>query len=516
MTIQVNIKKNTYFDSVSLMSLSTRANLIKNVKQAMIGMGTDMNKEVIRNVGMGSEKIDEAGTGDLMIAIETDDPDAVNKIFEEIDLLFTTKVKKTEKGERAYKTINQASTEIKEANIAVISVNGAFAAREAQAALDKNLHVMLFSDNVSIEEELSLKKTAHDKGLLMMGPDCGTAIINNIGLCFANKVRKGNIGIVAASGTGAQEMSVRIHEFGYGVSQLIGTGGRDLSEDIGGIMMLDGLEALEKDEETKVIVLVSKPPAKPIEVKVLDAVKSSKKPVVVYFLGGDAETITNSGGYYAKRSKEAAIKAVTLAGAKEEELDTHPLNIPLIEEVRSRLSNEQKYIRGLFCGGTLCDEAMFAAMEKFDNVYNNIHPNPDFKLADNNQSQENTFIDFGSDEFTSGKPHPMIDPSTRIDRFLKEAADSEVAVIILDFVLGYGAHEDPVGVMLPAIKKAKKQAEEAGRHLEILGYVLGTELDEQNISKQTQQLMDAGVTISSSSQNTGLLAREFILKGDPQ
>ncbi|MEG0552908.1 MAG: acyl-CoA synthetase FdrA [Carnobacterium sp.] len=516
MTIQAKIKKNTYFDSVSLMSLSTRANLIAGVKQAMIGMGTDMNKEVIRNVGMGSKEIDDAGTGDLMITIETDNSDAVDTIFDEIDLLFTIKEKKPQKGETVYKSINQASTEIEEAKLVVISVNGAFAAREAQIALDKDLHVMLFSDNVSIEEELSLKKKAHEKGLLMMGPDCGTAIINNIGLCFANKVRKGSIGIVAASGTGAQEMSVRIHEFGYGISQLIGTGGRDLSEAIGGIMMLDGLAALEKDDETKVIVLVSKPPAKSVEVNVLEAVKNSKKPVVVYFLGGDEETITKSGGYYAKRSKEAAIKAVVLAGANEEELDTHPLNIPLVEEVRAKLSDEQKYIRGLFCGGTLCDEAMFAAMEKLDNVYSNIHPNPEFKLVDNNKSQAHTFIDFGSDEFTSGKPHPMIDPSTRIDRFLKEAADPEVAVIVLDFVLGYGSHEDPVGVMLPAIEAAKKQAEEAGRHLEILGYVLGTELDVQNIQKQTQKLMDVGVTISSSSQNTGLLAREFVLKGDSQ
>ncbi|MEG0497075.1 MAG: hypothetical protein RR541_03670, partial [Carnobacterium sp.] len=203
MTIQAKIKKNTYFDSVSLMSLSTRANLIAGVKQAMIGMGTDMNKEVIRNVGMGSKEIDDAGTGDLMITIETDNSDAVDTIFDEIDLLFTIKEKKPQKGETVYKSINQASTEIEEAKLVVISVNGAFAAREAQIALDKDLHVMLFSDNVSIEEELSLKKKAHEKGLLMMGPDCGTAIINNIGLCFANKVRKGSIGIVAASGTGA-------------------------------------------------------------------------------------------------------------------------------------------------------------------------------------------------------------------------------------------------------------------------------------------------------------------------
>ena len=514
MTVQIKIKKNTYFDSVSLMSFSTKANQIEDVKQAMIGMGTDMNKEVIRNVGMGSSEIEEAGTGDLMIAIETDNLDSVDNIFKEIDSLFDRKIVKTEQGETVYKNIGSAVKENDKANIAIISVNGAFAAREAKKAIENNLHVMLFSDNVSIEEEVELKKAAHEKGLLMMGPDCGTAILDNVGLCFANKVRTGNIGIVAASGTGAQEMSVRIHDFGYGVSQLIGTGGRDLSEEVGGIMMIDGIKALERDESTEVIVLVSKPPAKSVEKKVIDIVKKIDKPVVVFFLGGSVDSKDESDVYFEKNSKDAAIKAVTLAGAKKEDLDIQPLNMKLIEEIKTKLTDNQKYIRGLFCGGTLCDEAMFTAMEKLDNVYSNIAKNPDFKLIDNNKSQENTFIDFGSDEFTSGKPHPMIDPTTRIDRFMKEAADTEVAVIVLDFVLGYGSHEDPAGVMVPAIKEAKENAKNAGRHLEIIGYVLGTDQDVQNLQEQVQKLKDVGVTISSSSQNTGLLAREIVSKGD--
>lgn len=514
MTVQIKIKKNTYFDSVSLMSFSTKANQIEDVNQAMIGMGTDMNKEVIRNVGMGSSEIEEAGTGDLMIAIETDNLDSVDNIFKEIDSLFDRKIVKAEHGETVYKNIGSAVKDNDKANIVIISVNGAFAAREAKKAIENDLHVMLFSDNVSIEEEVKLKKAAHEKGLLMMGPDCGTAILDNVGLCFANKVRTGNIGIVAASGTGAQEMSVRIHDLGYGVSQLIGTGGRDLSEEVGGIMMIDGIKALERDESTKVIVLVSKPPAKSVEKKVIDIVKNIDKPVVVFFLGGSTDSKDESNVYFEKNSKDAAIKAVTLAGAKKEDLDIQPLNTELIEEVKAKLTGNQKYIRGLFCGGTLCDEAMFTAMEKLDNVYSNIAKNPEFKLNDNNKSQENTFIDFGSDEFTSGKPHPMIDPTTRIDRFMKEAADPEVAVIVLDFVLGYGSHEDPAGVMVPAIKEAKENAKNAGRHLEIIGYVLGTDQDVQNMQEQVQKLKDVGVTISSSSQNTGLLAREIVLKGD--
>lgn len=514
MTVQIKVKKNTYFDSVSLMSFSTKANQVEGVKQAMIGMGTEMNKEVIRNVGMGTAEIEKAGTGDLMIAIETDNLDSIDTIFKEIDSLFDRKIVKTEQGETVYKNIGSAVKGNDKANIAIISVNGAFAAREAKKALENNLHVMLFSDNVSIEEEVELKKEAHEKGLLMMGPDCGTAILDNVGLCFANEVRSGNIGIVAASGTGAQEMSVRIHDFGYGVSQLIGTGGRDLSEEVGGIMMIDGIKALERDDSTKVIVLVSKPPAKSVEKKIIDIVKRVDKPVVVFFLGGSVDTKDESGVYFKKNSKDAAIKAVTLAGAKIEDLDIQPLDTELIKEVKAKLTNNQKYIRGLFCGGTLCDEAMFTVMEKLNNVYSNIAKNPELKLTDNNKSQENTFIDFGSDEFTSGKPHPMIDPTTRIDRFLKEAADPEVAIIVLDFVLGYGSHEDPAGVMVPAIKKAKENAKKEGRHLEIIGYVLGTDQDVQNMQEQVQKLKDVGVTISSSSQDTGLLAREIILKGD--
>ncbi|WP_144554976.1 acyl-CoA synthetase FdrA [Bacillus sp. X1(2014)] len=514
MTVKAIVKANTYFDSVSLMSLSTKANQIEGVEQAIIAMGTEMNKEVMKNVGLMTSEVEEAKSSDLIIVVNAANDEICESAFIGIEELMTKKETSTEKSEVKYSTITSASQGIPEANLAVIAVNGAYATREARKALENNLHVMLFSDNVSIEDEIELKKLAHEKGLLMMGPDCGTAIIGNVALCFANAVRKGNIGIVGASGTGSQEVSVRIHEFGGGITQMIGTGGRDLKEEIGGIMMLDGIKALEKDEATKVIVLVSKPPAPSVEEKVLAQIKQCKKPVVVWFVGGDEEKVKQAGGHFAKMSKEAALKAVLLAGADESEINKRALNIPLIEEVRTKLTPEQKYIRGLFSGGTLCDEAMHAAMEKFDNVYSNIQRDPNYRLQDKNISQEHTFIDFGDDEFTQGKPHPMIDPSTRISRFIQEAKDPSVGVIVMDFVLGYGAHEDPVGAMLPAIIEAKQNAEQEGRHLEIIGYVLGTELDPQNIEEQVEKLLAAGVTHASSSQNAGLLAREFVLKGE--
>ncbi|WP_405173618.1 acyl-CoA synthetase FdrA [Paenibacillus sp. FSL H8-0260] len=513
MSTKIVIKRNTYFDSVSLMSLSTKANQIEGVEQAFIAMATQMNKEVLANIGLITPELEEAKNSDLMIVIKAASPELAEVAFEAIEELFIKKDSAVGGTELKYPTIESAVKNMTAANLAVISVNGAFAAREARKALENNLHVMMFSDNVSVEDEIELKKIAHERGLLMMGPDCGTAIIGNMALCFANKVRKGNIGIVGASGTGSQEISVRIHDFGGGISQLIGTGGRDLSERVGGVMMLDAMKALNEDEATKVIVLISKPPAKSVEQKVLNEIKNMHKPVVVCFIGGTEEAVLEAGGHFAKTTKEAALKAVILSGIDESQIDKHPLNLPLIEEIKVKLKPEQKYIRGLFCGGTLCDEAMYLAMEKYDDVYSNIPKDPEYQLGDIHISQGHTFIDFGDDGFTNGKPHPMIDPSSRIARFKQEAKDPAVGVIIMDFVLGYGSHEDPVGVMVPAIIEAKQAAEQEGRHLEIVGYVLGTDLDTPSVQEQLDKLVSAGVTYASSNTNAGLLARGFVEKG---
>jgi len=513
MALKVVIKQNTYFDSVSLMSLSTRANEIDGVEQVVVAMATELNKGVLLNIGMLTPELKEAKNGDLMIVIKAPTDAACEQAFNEIEALFKKKGGSGGASEATYATIDSAARYIADANLAIISVPGEYAAREARKALENNLHVMMFSDNVDIDDEVALKNFAHEKGLLMMGPDCGTAIIGNIALCFGNAVRKGNIGIVGASGTGSQEVSVRIHDFGGGITQLIGTGGRDLSEKVGGIMMIDGLRALASDSATEVIVLVSKPPAKSVEQKVLAEIAGCKKPVIVCFLGGDEEAVVKAGGIFAKTTKEAALKAVILGGKKEEEINKRALNLPLIEEIKAKLSAEQKYIRGLLCGGTLCDEMMILAKEIFPNVYSNISKAEASRLKNLNVSVDHTFIDFGDDDFTRGRPHPMIDPSLRIERFVQEAKDPSVGVIVMDFILGFGSHQDPVGVMLPAILEAKELARKEGRHLEILGYVLGTELDSPVLSEQTQKLVDADVTIASSCTNAGLLARGFVEKG---
>jgi succinyl-CoA synthetase alpha subunit len=409
-----------------------------------------------------------------------------------------------------YRTVDSAARAIPGANLAIVAVNGAYAGREARKALENGLHVMVFSDNVPIEEEVRLKQLAHSKGLFMMGPDCGTAIINNVALCFGNAVRPGTVGVVAASGTGAQEVSVRIHALGAGISQLIGTGGRDLSEQVGGIMMTDGIRALAADPGTSVIVLVSKPPAPAVQAKVLAEIAGAGKPVVVYFVGGSEEAVTAAGGHFAASTQDAALQAVRLG------FDSHAAVEELagkqVDEVCARLAPEQRYVRGLFCGGTLCDESMYALLEVSDNVWSNIQKDPERRLTAGSPSVGHTFLDFGDDDFTNGRPHPMIDPSLRLARLVQEAEDPQVAVILMDFVLGFGAHEDPVGVTLPAIAQARKIASDAGRHLEIVGYVLGTDLDTPALAEQVAALEAAGVTVTRSSTETGHFARETARK----
>ena len=512
MPVKVLIRKNTYFDSVTLMALSTQANQVEGVEQAVVAMGTEMNKGVLRNVGLLVPEVEAAGVGDLMIVVKAASEARCEQALADIQALFGKRNSAKSGTGVTYATLDSAVQNVPEANLAIVSVPGEHAAREARKALERGLHVMMFSDNVSVEDEVALKNLAHDKGLLVMGPDCGTAILGGVGLCFANTVRRGNIGIVGASGTGSQEVSVRIHDFGGGITQVIGTGGRDLSEKVGGIMMIDGLRALARDEETRVIVLVSKPPAKSVEKKVLAEIAKCGKPVVVCFLGGSEGAVLEAGGHFGKTTKEAALKAVILAGRNENEINKRALNLPLIAETRAKLAPQQRYIRALMCGGTLCDEMMHLALEKFPNVYSNIAKKAEHKLADVEKSVDHTFIDFGDDDFTRGRPHPMIDPSLRIERFLREAADPSVGVIVLDFILGFGSHPDPVGVTLPAIRQAKEAAAREGRHLEILGYVLGTDLDTPSLAEQTQKLADAGVTIASSCTNAGLLARGFVEK----
>ena len=494
------------------MLISKDIKKIEGVYEVIVGMGTDLNKELAANLSVITEEVKDIEANDFFISAKIEDDSIMDKIIEEVDNLLN---QKKSQGTAQYRpvTIESALKQDPSLNLALISVPGQYAGEEAKKALENGLHVMLFSDNVTIEEERKLKELARERGLLMMGPDCGTAIINHIPLAFANVIAKGNIGIVGASGTGIQEVTVLIDKLGGGISQVIGTGGRDLKSEIGGIMMIQGLEALMEDLETQVIVLISKPPAPEVAEKILRIVETSPKPVVVDFIGGDPNTIKKYGAYPCLTLEDTAHKAVALSmgqdpkdfygfSMSEEDIDK------IIEEEVKGMGGKQKFLRGLFTGGTLADEAMKLLGKEIGEVYSNIPLSEDYRLKEVKYSYKNTCIDLGDDEFTRGKPHPMIDPSIRVERLKQEAQDDNVAVILMDFVLGYGSHEDPIGEMLPAILEGKKKALERGQYLSIVASICGTEKDPQDLESSRKRLEESGVIVMpSNAQAVRLVSR---------
>jgi FdrA protein len=505
------IRKNAYYDSVTLMSLSSKILDVKGVEEAVVSMATEMNKQLLQNVGLATKESDDAGNNDLIIAIKAENENSYEEALKLVEELLSPKNKKKNKGElESPKTIDAALQQMEDANLAVISVPGRYAAREAKKALEKGLHVMMFSDNVTLEEEKELKEIGREKGLLVMGPDCGTASINNVGLCFANEVRNGNIGIVGASGTGLQEVMVQIHRLGGGISQGIGTGGRDLKEEIGGIMMIEGLKALSGDKDTEVIVLISKPPAKSVEKKILEEIKNVDKPVVICFIDGNKEDEKDSKAIFVYGLYEAAKKAVELSNGCKEEIEKENNSFIDAKELKKSLKPEQRYFRGLFCGGTLCAEALSILRGSFDSVRSNVAKNENEKLENINDYHGNVLLDLGEDEFTVGKPHPMIEPTLRLDRIIKEAKDEEVGVILMDFELGYGSHEDPVGVTIKSIKEAKNIANSHGRNLIFVAYICGTDIDKQNYEKQRKMLEQERVLIAESNIEAANIVIEIL------
>ncbi len=494
----VTIKKNSYHDSVSLMMLSKKLLALEGVQQAIVSMATPMNKELLAGVGMLTPQAEEAGGNDLLVAIQAADDALCESAVQQAFALLQRKADVGAKSAATqYKTIGAAARANPQTQMAVISTAGQFAAHEAMEALKAGLHVMLFSDNVSLEEEIRLKQYAHEKGLLIMGPDCGTAIIGGVGLCFANVVGRGDIGLVAAAGTGLQEVSTLIDRLGGGISQAIGVGGRDLSADVGGLMMLDGLKLLGEDEKTNVIVIISKPPYPEVRSRILACAQEIPKKVVVCFVGDHDENHDNI--LFASslaHAAELAVKSATGTAVNTgERMDEEALKAAALA-----LAPTQKYIRALYCGGTLAAEAEHI-MRNWLNapVYSNISKKPEYRLKDAMHSEKHAIVDLGDDIFTAGRAHPMIDPTVRLGRLVKEAEDEETAVLLLDFELGYGSHEDPVGATADAIRKAQEIAKAAGRRLALIGYVLGTRGDPQNWAGQVQKLQELGVMVAESN-----------------
>ncbi len=512
--IKLEVRKNAYYDSVTLMLISKDLKKLDGVEEALVGMGTDLNREIAHNIGLVTPEFEEVSANDFFVAVSCPNEEVWTSALAKVEELLN---KKAESKEAAYypPTLEGAVKMDPDLNMAIISVPGKFAADVAQSCLERNINVMLFSDNVTIDEEKALKEYAASKELLVMGPDCGTAIVNHVPLAFANVVKSGDIGIVAASGTGTQEVSSIIDQLGGGVSQVLGTGGRDLKKEIGGIMMKLGLDALIHDEATKIITLISKPPAKEIATEILNIAKDAGKPVVVCFIGGDPKEIESFGLTAAVSLEDAAHKAVAISrGEKPKDFVEFTMGAAEAEKLAkaeaSKMAPSQKYVRGFYTGGTLCDEAMKLMIGKLGHIYSNIPLHKEDKLADarNGKSREHTFLDFGDDEFTVGRPHPMIDPSLRAERVVVDGKDEECAVIMCDCVIGYGSHEDPAADLSDAIRTAKAEAVEAGRYLCVVCAVCGTEGDPQCLSVTQKKLRDAGaVVLPSNAQATRFVER---------
>ncbi len=507
------IIKNLYRDSVSLMQFSEKLNVLEGIRQASAVMATENNISLLVEAGLLAEAA-APSPNDLLIVVEGQDDAAVNAALETAEALLKQKSSGTSEGgprQVPPKSIEMALEALPGANFVLISTPGEYAAAEAQKALQLGLHVMMFSDNVSIEEEIPLKQYAQAHDLLVMGPDCGTAIINGVPLGFANMVRRGDIGVVAASGTGLQQVTSLIDRFGAGITQAIGTGGHDLKAEVGGITMLQGIEALAKDAATRVIVLVSKPPAREVMAKVLEKAAQSGKPVVVEFIGADSGAISGENLYGVKTLEDAASAAVMLSQSKpvgpfREELPERYQ--AQVEPARAQLQAGQKYIRGLFSGGTFCYETVLLLSEALGKVYSNTPIRKEDAIPNVWKSQGHTVIDLGDDLFTQGRPHPMIDFRLRNERIVQEAKDPETAVILLDIVLGYGSNMDPAGELVPAIRQAQVAAGE--RKVVFVGSVCGTDSDPQNLTQQEHMLREAGVILTDSNAQAARLAAAVV------
>ena len=372
MSKRVVVRKHEYYDSVRLMKISEAVRREPGVSEAILMMATDNNKKLLSAAGLLIDRAASAAADDLVVAIVAGTEKAAELALEKATQLLVQRAAAA--SDYLHRTLESALAGDAAINLAFISVPGQHAAAEARRALENDLHVMVFSDNVTIEEEVELKRLARDKGLLLMGPDCGTAIIAGKGLGFANNTAPGPVGIVGASGTGIQEICVQLDRNGVGISHAIGTGGRDLKQAVGGITMLMGIDLLEADPATRVIILTSKPPSADVAGHILQRAARCAKPVVVNFLGGDPAPAVEAGILTATTLEQAArlaievldLRATGAAGFSDAELAAAACG------QAERFAPSQRFVRGLFSGGTLCYESLLSLQESIGGVYSNI------------------------------------------------------------------------------------------------------------------------------------------------
>lgn len=503
--VSARILKNSYRDSVELMQIAAAIEGREGIERAGLVMATAANQEVLSAAGLLTDAIDGAGPNDLVVAVAAADDETATAALDDA----SARLAGTggggegagESAETTAATIAEAVAELEGVNLVLIATPGAYATGEARKALKRGLHVFLFSDNVPVTDEIELKALARERGLLLMGPDCGTAILDGVPLGFANMVRRGTIGLAAASGTGLQQVTSLIDRFGAGVSQAIGVGGRDLDERVGGVMMIDAIGRLAADPGTSVIVLISKPPAPSVARLVLAAAGQAGKPVVANLLGGDPDAVTAAGVTFAGTFEDAARIAAEIAlgtpiATSDDARDsTHGRATGVdITKVADGFAPGQVRIRGLYSGGSLAGEAKLVLRSELGSEAAKAHE----------------IIDLGDDEYTVGRPHPMIDPRLRNETIEATADDPTVAVILLDVVLGTGANPDPAGVLVPAIATAQATAASAGRRIAVVASVCGTDGDPQGLEAQEATLAAAGVILASSNARAARIAASIV------
>jgi FdrA protein len=493
MTVHVEVRRGTYHDSVTLMQASQQVAEQPGVRAAMVAMATPLNLEVYERLGFDPAEIASATPNDLLVAVDAADVDTLAAAVTALDAKLASPSGSSGGGTGETvrpKTLGAALRDGR-GSLALISVAGQFAFVEAMDALRAGVSVMLFSDNVSVAQEVCLKEEASRRGLLVMGPDCGTAVVGGVGLGFANVLSAGPVGIVAASGTGAQQVMCLLDAAGVGVTAVLGVGGRDVSAAVGGRSTLAAMAMLDQHPGTSLVVVVSKPPDEVVARQVVEAAASMSTPTLVGFVGRGRDDLT-----------ALTAKALAMLG--------HDGATPREWPAPSPREPRRGFVRGLFAGGTLCDEAMAIAAESLGPIASNGPLEPGWTLPPDLHAATHLMIDFGDDKLTQGRPHPMIDQSLRLERIAEEAADPDCAVLLLDVVLGYGSNADPAAELAPAIAKARARAAEDGRDLAVVVALVGSSGDPQGLERTATALAAEGASVHLSNAAAARVATALI------
>jgi FdrA protein len=484
------LRKGHYLDSVALMRFSRTIAGLSGVQEAALMMGTAANLQIMAEAGLINGSSEGANGGDLVIAIRArDQASADSALSEARSLLDLPRVTGLDASTWWPRTSRAAIKQMPGASLALISVPGDFAIAEARKAMRRGLHAMIFSDNVAIDEEAALKREARDLGRLIMGPDCGTAIISGTPLAFANRLPRGDIGIIGASGTGIQEVSCLVARHGGGISHAIGVGGRDLSDEVGGISTLMALDAFASDAGTRHVILVSKPPSLAVTARVLEKAGGIGKPFTVCFLGAGTLPMP------ANATQMFSLKAAAANGAGLEEIDAMSPGL--------RATGGRNQVLGLFSGGTLCAEAQSTFLAANVAVSSNA-PIPGVSKA-NDGAAGHVLLDLGDDAYTKGRPHPMIDPMVRDEPLSGGLNDPKVAVVLVDVVIGLGSHADPAGHLATTIEKERSKDGPI-----VIASVTGTEADPQVRSTQIARLEAVGVHVAPTNADAADWALEAV------